>query len=159
MKTINKLFAIVTISLFIMSCSSDDDDTTQETQNVFEKLQGNTYRQVETPDSCNDCEDEINYYSFSADNLTITGTELDGTCEQYDVIQIGECSGCATILENTPDKFVVTYQMFIFTLKYTITFNSDGKVQFVFDSGLSEEVTWTSNLWTDTIPDCTDYSD
>ena len=65
MKTINKLFAIVTISLFIMSCSSDDDDTTQETQNVFEKLQGNTYRQIETPDSCNDCEDEINYYSFS----------------------------------------------------------------------------------------------
>ena len=75
------------------------------------------------------------------------------------MIQIGECSGCATILENTPDKLVVTYQMFIFTLKYTITFNSDGKVQFVFDSGLSEEVTWTSNLWTDTIPDCTDYSD
>ena len=158
MKTINKLLAIGVISLFIMSCSSDDDDTAQEPQNVFEKLQGNTYRQVETPDSCNDCEDEINYYSFSADNLTITGTELDGTCEQYDVIQIGECSGCATILENTPDKFIVTYQMFIFTLKYTITFESDDKVQFVFDSGLTE-VTWTSDLWTDTIPDCTDYSD
>jgi len=157
MKTINKLLAISAISLFIMSCSSDDD-TAQEPQNVFEKLQGNTYRQVETPDSCNDCDDEINYYSFSADNLTITGTELDGTCEQYDVIQIGNCSGCATILENTPDKFVVTYQMLIFTLKYTITIVSDDNIQFVFDSGLSE-VTWTSNRWTGTIPDCTDYSD
>ena len=158
MKTINKLFAIGAISLFIMSCSSDDDDTTQETQNTFEKLQGNTYRQVETPDSCNNCEDEINYYSFSADNLTITGTKLNGACEQYDVIQIGDCSDCATIIENTPDKFVVTYQMLIFTLKYTITFVSENKIQFVFDSGLSE-VTWTSNLWTDSVPDCSEYTD
>jgi uncharacterized protein YcfL len=43
MKTINKLFVISSISLLIMSCSSDDDDTVQEAQNVFEKLQGNTY--------------------------------------------------------------------------------------------------------------------
>ena len=158
MKTINKLFAIGAISLFIMSCSSEDDDVTQEPQNVFEKVQGNTYRQVETPDSCNNCEDEINYYSFSANNLTITGTELNGNCEQYDVIQIGDCSSCATILENTPDKLVVTYQMFIFTLKYTITFVSENKIQFVFDSGLSTE-TWTSDLWTEDVPDCTNYSD
>ena len=158
MKTIHKLFVIGAISLLIMSCSSDDDDTTQETQNTFEKLQGNTYRQVETPDSCNNCEDEINYYSFSADNLTITGTELNGTCEQYDVIQIGNCSDCATILENTPDKLVVTYQLLIFNLKYTITFVSDSKVQFVFDSGISTE-TWTSDLWTDNIPDCTNFSE
>ena len=158
MKTINKLLLITAISLFIMSCSSEDDDATQEPQNVFERLQGNTYRQVETPDSCNNCEDEINYYSFSADNLTITGTELNGTCEQYDVIQIGNCSSCATILQNTSDKFEVTYQMFIFTLKYTITFVSENKIQFVFDSGLSTE-TWTSDLWTEDVPDCTNYSD
>lgn len=158
MKTINKLLLITSISLFIMSCSSEDDDVTQEPQNVFEKVQGNTYRQVETPDSCNNCEDEINYYSFSANNLTITGTELNGNCEQYDVIQIGDCSSCATILENTPDKLVVTYQMFIFTLKYTITFVSENKIQFVFDSGLSTE-TWTSDLWTEDVPDCTNYSD
>ena len=158
MKTINKLLLITVISLFTMSCSSEDDDATQEPQNVFERLQGNTYRQVETPDSCNNCEDEINYYSFSADNLTITGTELNGTCEQYDVIQIGNCSSCATILQNTSDKFEVTYQMFIFTLKYTITFVSENKIQFVFDSGLSTE-TWTSDLWTEDVPDCTNYSD
>lgn len=158
MKTINKLLLITVISLFTMSCSSEDDDATQEPQNVFERLQGNTYRQVETPDSCNNCEDEINYYSFSADNLTITGTELNGTCEQYDVIQIGNCSSCATILQNTSDKFEVTYQMFIFTLKYTITFVSENKIQFVFDSGMSTE-TWTSDLWTEDVPDCTNYSD
>ena len=52
--------------------------------NVFERLQGNTYRQIESVDDCGTCEDEINYYTFSENGLQISGTTLDGVCEQND---------------------------------------------------------------------------
>ena len=42
--------------------------------NVFERLQGNTYRQIESVDDCGTCEDEINYYTFSENGLQISGT-------------------------------------------------------------------------------------
>ena len=32
---------------------------------VFERLQGNVYRQIESPSNCGTCEEEINYYMFS----------------------------------------------------------------------------------------------
>ena len=89
-----KPLILILLHLFILSiavsCSADDNDQTQELINdnstdngggntddndnsddgnvsstVFERLVGNTFRQIEEPGDCATCQDEINYYIFS----------------------------------------------------------------------------------------------
>lgn len=121
--------------------------------NVFERLQGNTYRQIESVDDCGTCEDEINYYTFSENGLQISGTTLDGVCEQNDFQEIGDCSDCARITENTPERMTVCVGNFI-QLCQTITFLSDDEIQFdfpVFDQK------WTAQKYDDEVP-CTEWT-
>jgi hypothetical protein len=158
MKILNKILAIPLFIFLLISCSSDDEETTDQTpdpvQNVFERLQGNTYRQVEKPGDCFSCEDEINYYTFSSDNMTVAGTDANGTCEQYDVTPIGDCSECAVIVQNTPDKLVVTPPGSSFSM--TIRYLSDTEVEFDYPVPLFGS-TWTAQLYTDEVP-CTDWA-
>jgi len=166
MKTINKLFAIVTISLFIMSCSSEEVDEPQgsapndnvsdgsgdggqTTATVFERLQGSTFRQIESPDDCATCQDEINYYIFSSDALQITGTKSDNTCEQNDIQPIGTCAECATVEEDSVDKLTLCLD----SLCQTITFVSEDEIQFDFPS---VNQTWTAERFAEE-PPCIDW--
>lgn len=158
MKTINKLFLIGAISLFMMSCSSDDDEiepATLEPVNVFERLQGKTYKQVEKPGDCATCEDEINYYTFSKENMTVAGTDANGICEQYEITPIGDCDECAEVLQNNEDKLVVLPPGSPFNTLMTITFKSDTEVEFDYPVPILG-ATWTAQLYTDDVP-CTDW--
>ena len=71
MKNFTKLILIpLIIIVTTLSCSSDDDTVNDEnevviTETVFERLQGATFRQIETTSSCATCEDEINFYIFT----------------------------------------------------------------------------------------------
>ena len=102
----------------MLSCSSDDDNQTEEqvddtndpvveAQTVFEKLEGKTFKQIESASDCFTCQDEINYYIFSPDQLQITGTTYDEICEQNDIQPIGSCQDCATIVEDTEDLVTI----------------------------------------------------
>jgi hypothetical protein len=159
MKTINKLFIIGAISLFMMSCSSDDDEiepATLEPVNVFERLQGKTYKQVEKEGDCFACEDEINYYTFSKENMTVAGTDVNGICEQYDITPIGDCDECAEVLQNNEDKLVVTPPGSPLNISMTITFKSDTEVEFDYPVPILG-ATWTAQLYTGEVP-CTDWA-
>ena len=115
---------------------------------VFERLQGNVYQQIETPDDCGTCEYEINYYMFSSEGLRIIGTTYDGTCEQDDFQQIGDCDDCAYIETNTTEELTVCIGNF-FPVCQTITFVSENEIQ--FDFPIAGE-TWTAQLYEDTVP-------
>ena len=132
---------------------SNVDSNGCKVSNVFERLQGNTYRQIESVSDCGTCEDEINYYTFSEEGLQISGTTLEGVCEQNDFQEIGDCSDCARITENTPERMTVCVGNFI-QLCQTITFLSDDEIQFdfpVFDQK------WTAQKFEDEVP-CTNWS-
>ena len=167
MNTINKLLAISSILLLIMSCSSEEVDELQDpapndnvsdgsgdggqtTATVFERLQGSTFRQIESTGDCATCQDEINYYIFSSDALQITGTKPDNTCEQNDVRPIGTCSECATVEEDSVDKLTLC----LGPLCQTITFVSEDEIQFDF-SAAGE--TWTAQRYTEN-PPCKDWN-
>ena len=152
MKILNKILAIPLFIFLLTSCSSDDEDTTPK--NVFERLQGNTYRQVEQPGDCLSCEDEINYYTFTSEMLAIAGTDASGTCEQYEITPIGDCSGCAEIVQNTPDKLVVTPPGS--PISMTIRYLSDTEIEFDYPVPFFG-ATWTAQLYTDEVP-CTDWA-
>ena len=166
MKKINSLLAISAISLFIMSCSSEEVDEPQgpapndnvsdgsgdggqTTATVFERLQGSTFRQIESPDDCATCQDEINYYIFSSDALQITGTKSDNTCEQNDIQSIGTCTECATVQEDSVDKLTLCLD----SLCQTITFLSDDEIQFDFPAANQK---WTAQRFSDQ-PPCTEW--
>ena len=144
---------IWTAQLFEDEAPCTDWDPIDNGENsVFSRLQGNTYRQIESVNDCGTCEDEINYYIFSEEGLRITGTTLDGTCEQNDFQPIGDCDGCAEIEINTEDLFTVCVGTFPFRLCQTITFVSESEIQFDFPAF---NQTWTAQLFTES-PPCTD---
>ena len=157
MKILNLMYVFA--FLLFVSCSSSDDDeavadgnednTTPKT--VFERLQNNTYKQIEKPGDCLFCEDEINYYSFSTQSLIINGTTLNGTCEDYEINAIGDCEGCAVIVEDTVDKLVVTPSGA--PVNQTITFLSETQIQIEFPVPIFG-ATWTADLYTGDVPDC-----
>ena len=165
MKTFYNVLIISVLLYIIPSCSPDDPETPQtpdaeetpveevEVINIFEKLQGNTYQQIEKASDCSSCEDEVNYYMFSADAIQITGTTLDGTCEQNDYQSIGNCDDCVVIEENTPDKLTICIGSDSIACQ-TITFLSDTEIQFDFPAF---NQTWTAELHNENVP-CTDWS-
>ena len=104
-------------------------DGAEPTQTVFERLQGNVYRQIETPADCGTCEEEINYYMFSAEGLRIIGTDYNGTCEQDDFTAFGNGDGEAEIVTNTTQEFEVCVGF----LCQTITFTSEAEDEIHFD--------------------------
>ena len=118
---------------------------------VFARLQGNTYKQIESVADCGTCEDEINYYIFSEEGLRITGTTYDDICEQNDFQPIGDCDGCAEIDTNTEDLLTVCVGTFPFRVCQTITFLSDTQIQFDFPAF---NQTWTADLYEED-PPCT----
>ena len=146
MKTQFKFYLIpIIISVVVFSCSTEEIDEPQapapndnvsdgsgdggqNTPTVFERLQGSTFRQIESPDDCATCEEEINYYIFSSDALQITGTKTDNTCEQNDIQPIGTCAECATIEEDSVDKLTLCLD----SLCQTITFVSENEIEFDF---------------------------
>lgn len=158
-KNMKKIFYAPTLILlcFLTACSSSDSDDNSVPEEpvvpktVFEKLQGNTYKQIEEPDDCFFCQDEINYYSFSSEGLTINGTELNGTCNDYSFNKIGSCSDCAAIVENTVDKLVVTPPGS--SVNQTITFLSETQIQISYPVPIFG-ATWTADLFTGDVPDC-----
>jgi len=152
MKTLNKILAIPLFIFLLTSCSSGEDPAAQTpdpVQNVFERLQGNTFRQIEKSTDCATCEDEVNYYIFSKTALQITGTTPDGACEQNDLQPIGTCSDCATVETNNENELTLC----LGSLCQTITFLSDTEIQFDFPAA---NETWTAQLYTDQ-PPCTDW--
>ena len=134
-------------------CPDTPNGSNVEQNDVFERLQGNTYRQIESVDDCGTCEDEINYYTFSENGLQISGTTLDGVCEQNDFQEIGDCSDCARITENTPERMTVCVGNFI-QLCQTITFLSDDEIQFDFPTFNQK---WTAQKYDDEVP-CTEWT-
>lgn len=154
MKITKNILAL--LLLFVLgACSSsseeDPDPTPTPTpeQNVFERLQGSTFQQVEKTSDCATCEDEINYYIFSKDALQITGTTYEDVCEQNDIQPIGNCADCATVEENTPQKLILC----LGSLCQTITFLSDDEIQFDFPAAGE---TWTAQSYTEE-PPCKDW--
>jgi hypothetical protein len=123
------------------------DGTEEPTQTVFERLQGNVYRQIESPSDCGTCEEEINYYMFSAEGLRIIGTEYDGTCEQDDFTAFGTGDGEGEIVTNTSEEFEVCVGF----LCQTITFTSDAEDEIQFDFPFFSQ-TWTAQLYEDEVP-------
>jgi len=115
---------------------------------VFERLQGNVYRQIETPEDCGTCEEEINYYMFSAEGLRIIGTEYDGTCEQDDFTPFGTGDGEGEIATNTTQEFEVCVSTI---LCQTITFTSAAEDEIQFDFPLAGQ-TWTAQKYEDPVP-------
>jgi len=115
---------------------------------VFQRLQGNVYRQIETPADCGTCEEEINYYMFSAEGLRIIGTEYDGTCEQDDFTAFGTGDGEAEIVTDTTDAFEVCVNSI---LCQTITFTSEAEDEIQFDFPFFNQ-TWTAQLYEDEVP-------
>lgn len=158
MKTITKLLAL-TFIFILGACSSSDDsavDTTPDPvtptptpKTVFEKLQGNTFQQVEKTSDCNSCEDEINYYIFSPDAIQITGTTYEEVCEQNDVQPIGNCADCLTVEEDTTERLTLC----LGSICQTITFLSDDEIKFDFPAAGE---TWTAQRYTEA-PPCTDW--
>jgi hypothetical protein len=118
---------------------------------VLGRLAGKTFRQIETTDSCANCEDEINYYMFSEDGLRITGTTLEGECEQNDYADFG---GAYDIEINSNDILRVCTGNLV-RLCQEITFLSDTEIQFVFNTPVSTN-TWTAQLFSDEVP-CTKW--
>jgi len=116
-------------------------------QTVFERLQGNVYRQIESPDDCGSCEEEINYYMFSSDGLRIIGTEYDGTCEQDDFQPFGNGDGEAEIVSNTVNEF----EYCLGFLCQTVTFTSNDEDEIQFDFPFFNQ-TWTAQLYEDEVP-------
>jgi hypothetical protein len=156
MKILNKALPIPLFIFLLTSCSSGEDPAQQTSdpdpdpvQNVFERLQGNTFRQIEKSTDCATCEDEVNYYIFSKTALQITGTTPDGDCEQNDLQPIGTCSDCATVETNNENELTLC----LGSLCQTITFLSDTEIQFDFPAA---NETWTAELYTDQ-PPCTDW--
>ena len=167
MKAPIKIYLLQLIFLAIfLSCSSEEIDDPQDptptdnisggngaggetTATVFERLQGSTFRQIESTDSCATCEDEINYYIFTSDALQITGTKLDDTCEQNDLQPIGTCTECATVQEDSVDKLTLCLD----SLCQTITFLSDDEIQFDFPAANQK---WTAQRFSDQ-PPCTEW--
>lgn len=157
MKNFKIIYALA--FLVLASCSSSDDDEVVEggnedntpTKTVFERLQNNTYKQIEKPGDCLFCEDEINYYSFTSQSLIINGTTLNGTCEDFEVNAIGDCEDCAVIIENTVDKLVVAPPGS--PVNQTVTFLSETQIQIEFPVPLFG-ATWTADLYEDDVPDC-----
>ena len=167
MKSPAKIYFIQLILFAIfLSCSSEEIDDPQDptpsdnvsdgngaggetTATVFERLQGSTFRQIESTDSCATCEDEINYYIFTSDALQITGTKLDDTCEQNDLQPIGTCTECATVQEDSEDKLTLCLD----SLCQTITFLSDDEIQFDFPAANQK---WTAQRFSDQ-PPCTEW--
>ena len=167
MKSPAKIYFIQLILFAIfLSCSSEEIDDPQDptpsdnvsdgngaggetTATVFERLQGSTFRQIESTDSCATCEDEINYYIFTSDALQITGTKLDDTCEQNDLQPIGTCTECATVQEDSVDKLTLCLD----SLCQTITFLSDDEIQFDFPAANQK---WTAQRFSDQ-PPCTEW--
>ena len=115
---------------------------------VFERLQGNVYRQIETPADCGTCEEEINYYMFSEEGLRIIGTEYDGTCEQDDFTAFGTGDGEAEIVTDTTDAFEVCVNSI---LCQTITFTSAAEDEIQFDFPFFNQ-TWTAQLYEEEVP-------
>ena len=167
MKSPAKIYFLQLILFTIfLSCSSEEIDDPQDptpidnvsdgngtggetTATVFERLQGSTFRQIESTDSCATCEDEINYYIFTSDALQITGTKLDDTCEQNDLQPIGTCTECATVQEDSVEKLTLCLD----SLCQTITFLSDDEIQFDFPAA---NLKWTAQRFSDQ-PPCTDW--
>ena len=167
MKAPIKIYLLQLIFLAIfLSCSSEEIDDPQDptptdnisggngaggetTATVFERLQGSTFRQIESTDSCATCEDEINYYIFTSDALQITGTKLDDTCEQNDLQPIGTCTECATVQEDSVEKLTLCLD----SLCQTITFLSDDEIQFDFPAANQK---WTAQRFSDQ-PPCTEW--
>jgi hypothetical protein len=118
---------------------------------VLGRLAGKTFRQIETTDSCANCEDEINYYMFSEEGLRITGTTLEGECEQNDYADFG---GDYDIEINSNDVLRVCTGTFV-RLCQEITFLSDTEIQFVFNTPTSTN-TWTAQLFSEDVP-CTQW--
>ena len=114
---------------------------------VFERLQGNVYRQVETPEDCATCEEEINYYMFSAEGLRIIGTEYDGTCEQDDFTAFGDGEGEGEIVTDTTQEFEVC----VGSLCQTITFTSAAEDEIQFDFPFFGQI-WTAQKYEDPVP-------
>ena len=140
----------------MLSCSSDDDNQTEEqvddtndpvveAQTVFEKLEGKTFKQIESASDCFTCQDEINYYIFSPDQLQITGTTYDEICEQNDIQPIGSCQDCATIVEDTEDLVTICLD----DNCQTITFLSDDEIEFDFPAA---NIKWRAQLFEDEAP-------
>ena len=167
MKSPAKIYFLQLILFTIfLSCSSEEIDDPQDptpidnvsggngaggetTATVFERLQGSTFRQIESTDSCATCEDEINYYIFTSDALQITGTKLDDTCEQNDLQPIGTCTECATVQEDSMEKLTLCLD----SLCQTITFLSDDEIQFDFPAANQK---WTAQRFSDQ-PPCTEW--
>ena len=116
-------------------------------ETVFDRLQGNVYRQIETPADCGTCEEEINYYMFSSEGLRIIGTEYDGTCEQDDFQPFGDCDGCASIVTNTVSEF----EYCLGFACQTITFTTAEEDEIQFDFPFFNQ-TWTAQLYVDEVP-------
>ena len=115
---------------------------------VFERLQGNVYRQIETPDDCGTCEEEINYYMFSAEGLRIIGTEYDGTCEQDDFTAFGDGEDEGEIVTDTTEAFEVCLNT---VFCQTITFTTEAEDEIQFDFPFFNQ-TWTAQLYEDEVP-------
>ena len=166
MNTINKLLAISSILLLIMSCSSEEVDELQDpapndnvsdgsgdggqtTATVFERLQGSTFRQQSLQAIVRLVKTKLTI-TFQFRPLQITGTKPDNTCEQNDVQPIGTCSECATVEEDSVDKLTLC----LGPLCQTITFVSEDEIQFDF-SAAGE--TWTAQRYTEN-PPCKDWN-
>ena len=154
MKNFTKLILIPLILLgATFSCSSDDDAVNDEnevviTDTVFERLQGSTFRQIETTSSCATCEDEINFYIFTEDALQITGTTLDETCEQNDLIPFGDCTDCAVVQVDSIDELTLCLDT-MGRLCQTITFLSEDEIQFDFPAANQK---WTAQRFNEEPP-------
>ena len=55
MKLLRRFIFLPFLLLILISCSDDDNSIPEPEINVFERLQGNTYRQVESASQCGTC--------------------------------------------------------------------------------------------------------
>ena len=88
---------------------------------------------------------------FSDDGIRITGTTLDGECEQNDYAPF---SDSFEIEVNTNDILRVCSGSIIKACQ-EITFLSDNEIQFVFNTPVSSN-TWTAQLFSEEVP-CTQW--
>ena len=118
--------------------NSDDNNNSDDgnaSSTVFERLVGNTFRQIENPGDCATCEDEINYYIFSNNGIQVTGTTPDGVCEQNDFEQLGTCEDCLVITQDTEEQLTICGDSNgdgSNDICQTITFLSETEIQFNF---------------------------
>lgn len=153
MRCFKVIYTFAFLSIVSCSSSSSDEVVEEPAQTVFERLQGNTYKQIEQPGDCLLCQDEINYYSFSSEGLTINGTELNGNCNDYSSNLIGDCDECAEIVVDTVDKLVVTPPGS--SINQTITFLSETQIQIEYPVPIFG-ATWTAELHSGDVPNCED---